>query len=85
MRSICLSRSYINITITILGSVHRLVFYLKHTRLMFVIHRKYIMYPLRPQQVVAIYRFVTINKQTPWPLVLERTIPIERPPFVDEI
>jgi hypothetical protein len=25
------------------------------------------------------------NKQTPWPLVRERTIPIERPPFVDEI
>jgi hypothetical protein len=25
------------------------------------------------------------NKQTPWPLVRERTIPTERPPFVDEI
>jgi hypothetical protein len=25
------------------------------------------------------------NKQTPWPLVCERTIPTERPPLVDEI
>jgi hypothetical protein len=25
------------------------------------------------------------NKQTPWPLVRERTIPAERPPLVDEI
>jgi hypothetical protein len=25
------------------------------------------------------------NKQTPWPLVRQRTIPTERPPFVDEI
>jgi hypothetical protein len=25
------------------------------------------------------------NKQTPWPLVRERTIPTERPPLVDEI
>jgi hypothetical protein len=25
------------------------------------------------------------NKQTPWPLVRERTIPSERPPLVDEI
>jgi hypothetical protein len=25
------------------------------------------------------------QKQTPWPLVRERTIPIERPPLVDEI
>jgi hypothetical protein len=24
------------------------------------------------------------NKQTPWPLVHERTIPTERPPLVDE-
>jgi hypothetical protein len=24
-------------------------------------------------------------KQTPWPLVRERTIPTERPPLVDEI
>jgi hypothetical protein len=24
------------------------------------------------------------NKQTPWPLVRERTIPTERPPLVDE-
>jgi hypothetical protein len=25
------------------------------------------------------------NKQTPWPLVRERTIPTERPPLVHEI
>jgi hypothetical protein len=25
------------------------------------------------------------NKQTPWPVVRERTIPTERPPLVDEI
>jgi hypothetical protein len=25
------------------------------------------------------------QKQTPWPLVRERTIPTERPPLVDEI
>jgi hypothetical protein len=25
------------------------------------------------------------NKQTPWPLVRERTIPTEGPPLVDEI
>jgi hypothetical protein len=28
---------------------------------------------------------VIINKQTPWPLVRERTISTERPPLVDEI
>jgi hypothetical protein len=28
---------------------------------------------------------MTNTKQTPWPLVRERTIPTERPPFVDEI
>jgi hypothetical protein len=28
---------------------------------------------------------VPSNKQTPWPLVRERTIPTERPPLVDEI
>jgi hypothetical protein len=27
----------------------------------------------------------TKNKQTPWPLVRERTIPTDRPPLVDEI
>jgi hypothetical protein len=27
----------------------------------------------------------TKQKQTPWPLVRERTIPTERPPLVDEI
>jgi hypothetical protein len=27
----------------------------------------------------------SLNKQTPWPLVRERTIPTERPPLVDEI
>jgi hypothetical protein len=29
--------------------------------------------------------YLTINKQTPWPLVRKRTIPTERPPLVDEI
>jgi hypothetical protein len=28
---------------------------------------------------------VKTNKQTPWPLVRERTIPTDRPPLVDEI
>jgi hypothetical protein len=28
---------------------------------------------------------IIMNKQTPWPLVCERTIPTERPPLVDEI
>jgi hypothetical protein len=28
---------------------------------------------------------VKANKQTPWPLVRQRTIPTERPPIVDEI
>jgi hypothetical protein len=27
---------------------------------------------------------LTINKQTPWPLVRNRTIPTERPPLVGE-
>jgi hypothetical protein len=27
----------------------------------------------------------SINKQTPWPLVRERTIPTDRPPLVGEI
>jgi hypothetical protein len=27
----------------------------------------------------------TKTKQTPWPLVRERTLPTERPPLVDEI
>jgi hypothetical protein len=29
--------------------------------------------------------FKQTNKQTPWPLVRERTIPTDRPPLVDEI
>jgi hypothetical protein len=29
--------------------------------------------------------FTKTNKQTPWPLVRERTIPTDRPPLVDEI
>jgi hypothetical protein len=28
---------------------------------------------------------IAFFKQTPWPLVRERTIPTERPPLVDEI
>jgi hypothetical protein len=34
-------------------------------------------FPIKIQQ--------TKNRQTPWPLVRERTIPNERPPLVDEI
>jgi hypothetical protein len=30
-------------------------------------------------------KILTKNKQTPWPLVRERTIPTDRPPLVDEI
>jgi uncharacterized protein YeeX (DUF496 family) len=33
---------------------------------------------------IEVSRLLT-NKQTPWPLVRERTIPTERPPLVDEI
>jgi hypothetical protein len=29
--------------------------------------------------------YLQTNKQSPWPLVRERTIPTERPPPVDEI
>jgi hypothetical protein len=29
--------------------------------------------------------FIKKNKQTPWPLVRERTIPTDRQPLVDEI
>jgi hypothetical protein len=34
---------------------------------------------------VASYVFTNKNKQTPWLLVRERTIPTDRPPLVDEI
>jgi hypothetical protein len=36
-------------------------------------------------RAMKISRRRRINKQTPWPLVRERTIPTERPPLVDEI
>jgi hypothetical protein len=39
--------------------MHDAVFYLKHTRVIFVPHRKHITSPLRAQQVNAIYRLVT--------------------------
>jgi hypothetical protein len=29
--------------------------------------------------------YTTQTKQTPWPLVRERTVPTDRPPLVDEI
>jgi hypothetical protein len=35
--------------------------------------------------VVAYFQVLQTNKQTPWPLVRERTIPTDRPPLVDEI
>jgi hypothetical protein len=48
-----------NLTATVLDVIHRLVFYLKHTTVMFVPHRKHITSLLRAQQLNAIYRFVT--------------------------
>jgi hypothetical protein len=38
--------------------------------------------------LIEIFTMATLSnkqKQTPWPLVRERTIPTERPPLVDEI
>jgi hypothetical protein len=41
---------------------------------------------LHSVSIVTLYRSVTHKqKQTPWPLVRERTIPTDRPPLVDEI
>jgi hypothetical protein len=37
------------------------------------------------EEPVASFIKKTNKKQTPWPLVRERTIPTERPPLVDEI
>jgi hypothetical protein len=34
---------------------------------------------------MCVHTYTQTNKQTPWPLVRERTIPTERPPLVDEI
>jgi hypothetical protein len=39
---------------------------------------------------IEVFKFVSIlhiysNKQTPWPLVRERTIPTDRQPLLDEI
>jgi hypothetical protein len=36
-------------------------------------------------QLLILYGSNVTYKQTPWPLVRERTIPTERPPLVDEI
>jgi hypothetical protein len=36
-------------------------------------------------KIVCIQKQKQTNKQTPWPLVRERTIPTDRPPLVDEI
>jgi hypothetical protein len=43
-------------------------------------------------RIYSLWRFIATadynywqNKQTPWPLVRERTIPTDRPPLVDEI
>jgi hypothetical protein len=51
----------INITITILGIIHRPVYYLKLNNFkgLSVPHKKHITYPLRDQQVNAIYWFMT--------------------------
>jgi hypothetical protein len=67
MLSIGLWQCYINITMTILDIIHRPVFYLKlsWTHLnsigLSVPHRKHITFPLRAQQVNAIYRFVMVR------------------------
>jgi hypothetical protein len=37
------------------------------------------------QDMACRTQFLQNKKQTPWPLVRERTIPTERPPLVDEI
>jgi hypothetical protein len=37
------------------------------------------------ESVIAVKFIGDFYKQTPWPLVRERTIPTERPPLVDEI
>jgi hypothetical protein len=51
----------INITITVLGIIHRPVFYLILSPIgLSIPHRKHITSPLRAQQVNAIYRFVTM-------------------------
>jgi hypothetical protein len=53
---------YINITITVLDIIHRLVFHLKLNSIgLSAPHRKHITSPLRAQQVNAIYRFVRID------------------------
>jgi hypothetical protein len=39
----------------------------------------------RPHNTYLHIRVFTLPKQTPWPLVRKRTIPIERPPLVDEM
>jgi hypothetical protein len=38
-----------------------------------------------PIALQSMWERLLSNKQTPWPLVRERTIPTERPPLVDEI
>jgi hypothetical protein len=54
--------SHLNVTIVILDSIHRPVFYLKLLKSigLSVPHRKHITSPLWAQQVNAIYRFVII-------------------------
>jgi hypothetical protein len=51
MLSTGLCRRYINVTITILDIIHDPVFYLKHMRVIFILHRKHITSLLGAQQV----------------------------------
>jgi hypothetical protein len=63
LSSVGLWRWYINITITILDIIHRIVSYLKlnfNSTGLSVPHRKHITSPLRAQQVNVICRFVTM-------------------------
>jgi hypothetical protein len=46
MNSIGLWRRYINKSITILDTIHGPVFYLRHTKVIFVPHRKHVTSPL---------------------------------------
>jgi hypothetical protein len=67
-------------------------------RTQFLLDRRHITSPLQSSArvqdryswralVKAVINFqkTKTNKQTPWPLVRERTIPTDRPPLVDEI
>jgi hypothetical protein len=59
MLSIGLCRRYINVSTTILDIIHHPLFYLKLNSIgLSVPHKKRITFPLRAQQINAIFRFV---------------------------